>query len=151
MARMKTHARFTAATMVALGVVLGLTTACQRTTEGAVAQTTQPGPPLTSAPTTSSRAPGIPGIPDIQIPNLPLPTRNTDVPEVPAPANAMTMTCEEFTDLDEPTRVAVVREILSQEGNPLGPDGEFVGQILADAACQFLPSAVVADVLLGGG
>lgn len=63
----------------------------------------------------------------------------------------MTMTCEEFSDLDEPTRVAVVREILSQEGNPLGPDGEFVGQILADAACQFLPSAVVADILLGGG
>lgn len=148
---MKTHARCTAATMVALGLALGLATGCQRTTEGSVAQTTQPGPPLTSAPTTISRTPGIPGLPDIQIPNLPLPTRNTNVPEVPAPANAMTMTCEEFTDLDEPTRVAVVREILSQEGNPLGPDGEFVGQILADAACQFLPSAVVADVLLGGG
>ncbi|MDN5569843.1 MAG: hypothetical protein L0G22_01060, partial [Propionibacteriaceae bacterium] len=38
---------------------------------------------------------------------------------------------------------AVVREILAQEGNPLGPDGEFVGQILADAACQFLPTATV--------
>lgn len=148
---MKTHARITAATLVGLGVVLGVTTACQRTTEGAVAQTTQPGPPLTSSPTTTSRSPGIPGIPDIQIPNLPLPTRNTDVPQVPAPANSLTMTCEEFNGLDEPTRVAVVREILSQEGNPLGPDGEFVGQILADAACQFLPSAVVADVLLGGG
>ncbi|CAN3131395.1 DUF732 domain-containing protein [Mycobacterium sp. smrl_JER01] len=146
-----TRVRFTAATMAGLAIVVGLGTACQRTTEGTVAQTTQPGPPLTSAPTTTGRAPGIPGIPDIQIPNLPLPTRNTDVPQVPAPANAMTMTCEEFSDLDEPTRVAVVREILSQEGNPLGPDGEFVGQILADAACQFLPSAVVADILLGGG
>lgn len=144
---MNTHVRFTAAAIVGLAVVLGLTTGCQRTTEGVVAQTTQPGPPL-SSPTTTSRSPGIP---DIQIPNLPLPTRSTNVPEVPAPANALTMTCEEFSGLDEPTRVAVVREILSQEGNPLGPDGEFVGQILADAACQFLPRAVVADVLLGGG
>ena len=43
---MKTHVRVTAATVVGLGVVFGLTTACQRTTEGSVAQTTQPGPPL---------------------------------------------------------------------------------------------------------
>ena len=150
---MKTHVRVAAAAAIGLGVVLGLTTACQRTTEGVVAQTTQPGPPLTSSPTTGSRAPGIPGMPgmpDIQLPNIPLPTRNTDVPEVPAPANALEMTCEEFSELDEATQVAVVREILAQGGNPLGPDGEFVGQILADAACQFLPSATVSEVLMGG-
>ena len=147
---MKTHVRVTAATVVGVGLALGLTTACQQTTEGAVAQTTQPGPPLSSAPTTSGRMPGIPGLPDIQIPNIPLPTRNTDVPVVPAPANSLDMTCKEFATLDEATRVAVVREILSQEGNPLGPDGESVGQILADAACQFIPSATVSEVLLGG-
>ena len=152
---MKTHVRLTSATVVGLGIILGLTTGCQQTTEGTVAQTTEPGPPLTSAPTTS-RAPGIPGmptipgLPEITIPNIPLPTRNTSVPEVPAPANALTMRCGEFSDLDEPTRLAVVREILAQENNPLGPDGEFVGQILADAACQFLPSATVSDVLMGG-
>ncbi len=147
---MKTHVRVTAATVVGLGVVFGLTTACQRTTEGSVAQTTQPGPPLTSEPTTGSRTPSIPGLPDIQIPNIPLPTRNTNVPEVPAPANSLEMDCEEYADLDEATRVAVVREILAQQDNPLGPNGEFVGQILADAACQFLPSATVSEVLLGG-
>ncbi|MDZ4267389.1 MAG: hypothetical protein U1D00_17145 [Mycobacterium sp.] len=147
---MKTHVRVAAAAAIGLGVLLGLTTGCQRTTEGVVAQTTEPGPPLTSSPTTGSRAPGIPGLPDIQLPDIPLPTRNTDVPEVPAPANALEMTCEEFSELDEATRVAVVREILAQEGNPLGPDGEFVGQILADAACQFLPSATVSEVLMGG-
>jgi hypothetical protein len=43
-----------------------------------------------------------------------------------------------------------VRQILAQEGNPLGPDGEFVGQMLADAACQFLPTATVSEVLMGG-
>lgn len=147
---MKTHVRVTAAAIVGLGVVLGVTTACQRTTEGSVAQTTQPGPPLTSEPTTDSSTPSIPGLPDIEIPNIPLPTRNTNVPEVPAPANAQEMTCEEFADLDEATRVAVVRAILAQQDNPLGPDGEFVGQILADAACQFLPSATVSEVLMGG-
>ncbi len=153
MANVKTHVRMTVTALIGLAVVLGLTTACQRTTEGTVAQTTEPGPPLPSAPTTSGRAPNIPGLPDIPgipIPNIPLPTRNTDVPEVPAPPNATSMTCGEYSDLDEETRVAVVRAILAQEDNPLGPDGEFVGQILADAACQFLPSARVSDILMGG-
>ncbi|MCZ0732481.1 hypothetical protein [Mycolicibacterium iranicum] len=148
---MRTHVRVTAA-MIGLAAVLG-TAACTQTTEGVVAQTTEPGPPLPSSddtPTDEPSIPGLPGLPDIEIPNLPLPTRNTDVPEVPAPANSLEMTCDEYNALDEATRVAVVREILSQEGNPLGPDGEFVGQILADAACQFLPSATVSEVLMGG-
>ncbi len=143
--------RVTAA-MIGLAAVLG-TAACTQTTEGVVAQTTEPGPPLPSSddtPTDEPSIPGLPGLPDIEIPNLPLPTRNTDVPEVPAPANSLEMTCDEYNALDEATRVAVVREVLSQEGNPLGPDGEFVGQILADAACQFLPSATVSEVLMGG-
>ncbi len=147
---MRTRVRLTAATMVGLAAVLGATTACQRTTEGTVAQTTEPGPPISSDDPITTDGPSIPGLPGIEIPNLPLPTRNTDVPEVPAPANALDMTCEEYNDLDEATRVAVVRKILAQEGNPLGPDGEFVGQMLADAACQFLPSATVSEVLMGG-
>ncbi|OBI81317.1 hypothetical protein [Mycobacterium sp. E740] len=140
---MKTHVRVAAAVLVLVGV----TTACQRTTEGSVAMTTQPGPPLTSPSATAS--PSIPGLPDIGIPNLPLPTRRTDVPVVPPPPNALTMTCKEFTGLDEPTRVAVIREILKQDKNPLGPNGEGVGQMLVEAACQFLPSATVNEVLLG--
>ncbi|MCH9733760.1 MAG: hypothetical protein K0U78_04300 [Actinomycetia bacterium] len=147
---MKTHVRVTAATVAALGLAVGLATACQRTTEGLVAQTTEPGPPLTSSPTPGNRTPTIPGLPDITLPNIPLPTRNTSIPEVPAPENSLIMRCAEFSDLDEATRLAVVREILAQENNPLGPDGEFVGQILAEAACQFLPSARVSDVLMGG-
>jgi hypothetical protein len=141
-AQMKTHVRVTAAALILVGV----TTACQRTTEGSVAMTTEPGPPLTS-PT----MPSIPGMPSFPIPNLPLPTRNTDLPEVPAPPNALTMTCEEFSGLDEATRLAVIRAILEQENNPLGPNGEGVGQMLAEAACQFLPEATVNEVLLGSG
>ncbi|MCV7223341.1 hypothetical protein [Mycolicibacterium elephantis] len=143
---MKTHVRLTAAALILIGV----TTACQRTTEGTVAQTTEPGPPIT-APTRppSTGLPGLPGLPSI--PQLPLPGRNTDVPQVPPPPNALTMTCKEFNGLDEAKRLAVIREILNQKNNPLGPDGEAIGQILVEAACQFLPSATVNDVLLGGG
>ena len=56
-----------------------------------------------------------------------------------------------YLGLDEASRLAVIREILKQKNNPLGPDGETIGQILVEAACQFLPSATVNDVLLGGG
>ncbi|MCV7238922.1 hypothetical protein A5765_03680 [Mycolicibacterium celeriflavum] len=140
---MRTHVRVAAAMLVFVGV----TTACQRTTEGSVAMTTEPGPPLTSPAPTAM--PSIPGLPDFEIPGLPLPTRDTDVPVVPPPPNAVSMTCEEFNGLDEATQLAVIRAILEQENNPLGPNGEGIGQMLAEAACQFLPSATVSEILLG--
>jgi hypothetical protein len=144
--KMKTYVR--AALTIGVGlIVLGATAACQRTTEGSVAMTTEPGPPVTS--TTRAPSTTMPGLPGIPIPDIPLPTRNTDVPVVPAPPNALSMTCQEFNDLDEATRVAVIREILKQENNPLGPNGEGVGQMLVEAACQFLPDATVNEVLLG--
>jgi len=144
---MKTHLRMAAGALILLGVA----TACGRTTEGTVAMTTEPGPPINSPTRTpSSQLPGLPGLPGIPIPQLPLPTRNTDVPEVPAPPNALTMKCGEFTKLDAATKLAVIREILKQENNPLGPDGESIGQMLVEAACAFLPQATVNEVLLGG-
>jgi hypothetical protein len=142
---MKTYVRATAAALI----LVGLATACQRTTEGSVAMTTEPGPPLTT--TTRTPSTTVPGLPGIPIPELPLPTRDTDLPVVPAPPNALSMTCSEFNDLDEATRLAVIREILEQENNPLGPNGESIGQMLAEAACQFLPDATVNEVLLGSG
>jgi hypothetical protein len=142
---MRTHVWVAGAALL----VAGITAGCERTTPGEVAMTTQPGPPLTSTTRTPSAAvPGLPGIPipDIQIPGLP---SNTDVPVVPPPPNSLTMTCDEFNKLDEATRLAVIREILAQEDNPLGPNGESVGQMLVDAACQFLPHATVSEVLMG--
>jgi hypothetical protein len=137
---MRTHVWVAGAALI----LAGLTAGCERTTPGTVAMTTQPGPPIT-APTTMPGLPGIP-IPDIPIPGFP---RNTDVPVVPAPPNALTMTCSEFNKLDEATRLAVIRAILAQENNPLGPNGESVGQMLVEAACQFLPQATVSEVLMG--
>jgi len=130
-------------------ILAGLTAGCERSTPGTVAMTTQPGPPINSPSTkTPTTVPGLPGIPipDIPIPGFP---RNTDVPVVPAPPNALTMTCTDFNKLDEATRLAVIRAILAQENNPLGPNGESVGQMLAEAACQFLPQASVSEVLMG--
>ena len=143
-AEMRTHVWVAGAALI----LAGLTAGCERTTPGTVAMTTEPGPPITSTTRSPTTVPGLPGIPipDIPIPGFP---RNTDVPVVPAPPNALTMTCSEFNDLDEATRLAVIREILAQENNPLGPDGESVGQMLVEAACQFLPDATVSEVLMG--
>jgi hypothetical protein len=144
---MKTHSRLTAVALV----IIGLTTACTQTTEGSVAMTTQPGPPLTSP--SRSASPSVPGlpnfpnipIPDIQIPGMP----STDLPEVPAPANAKTMTCGEYNDLDDATKLAVIRAIIAGEENPPGPEAEWAALIMADAMCQFMPEAEVNEVVIG--
>jgi hypothetical protein len=153
---MRTHLRVTAAALV----FVGLTAGCSRTTEGSVAMTTEPGPPIsapTRSPSTSDPGfPGIPGLPSIpglpQIPGLPGMPGNTNVPEVPAPANFDTMKCSEFTKLDEATQRAVVKAILEQQGGQQGqgPESEMVASLLASTMCSFLPSAVVKEVVLGG-
>jgi hypothetical protein len=145
-AGMRTHVWVALAALILAGVTAG----CERSTPGTVAMTTQPGPPI-NAPTTRTPQSTVPGLPGIPIPNIPIPgfPRNTDVPVVPAPPNALTMTCSDFNKLDEPTRLAVIRAILAQDNNPLGPNGESVGQMLVEAACQFLPQATVSEVLMG--
>jgi hypothetical protein len=152
---MRTHLRVTAAALV----FVGLATGCSRSTEGTVAMTTEPGPPI-SAPTrtpstTDPGFPGIPGLPSIpglpQIPGFPMPG-NSNVPEVPAPANFDTMKCSEFTKLDEATQRAVIKAILEKEGpqQGQGAEAEMVAAIMASAMCSFLPSTVVKEVVLGG-
>jgi hypothetical protein len=142
---MRTHVLVVGAALI----LAGLTAGCDRTTPGTVAMTTEPGPPITS--TTRAPSTTMPGLPGIPIPDIPFPgfPKNTDVPVVPAPPNALTMTCSEFNKLDEATRLAVIRAILAQENNPLGPNAESVGQILVEAGCQLLPQATVSEVLMG--
>jgi hypothetical protein len=132
---------------VALTLV-GLSTGCERTTSGSVAQTTQPGPPLSSTPTATA-APTLPGLPGITLPNMPgLPgTPTTSVPVVPAPPDALTMKCSEYSDLDAATQRAVVNAILTQGKSPLGTLGPDLATTLANGACQFLPDATVSEVL----
>lgn len=136
-------------------LALGLLTGCARSTEGTVAQTTEPGPPLTSAPTTTGERgipglPQIPGLPEITIPSFPVPGQGSDVPDVPAPPDALTMTCADFNKLDAATKKAVVNAILEGEDSILGPENVDIARSLADAVCQFLPDSTVSEVLLGG-
>lgn len=149
---MRTHLRVAAAALV----FVGLATGCSRTTEGAVAQTTEPGPPIESPNRTPSAQPGFPGIPGLPtipgLPNLPGMPGSTNVPDVPAPANWDTMKCSDFTKLDAAQQKAVIKAILKDSGGQQsqGPEGEMVAGLMATAMCQFLPSAVVKEVVLGG-
>lgn len=115
---------------------LGLA-ACVRTTEGSVAMTTEPGGATstsTSPPTTTSRT-------------------RTSAPEstseVPAPSNATRMKCDEFTKLDQPERLAVVKEIIDQENSPFGALGDEFAESMASTMCQFMPDQTVREVLTG--
>jgi hypothetical protein len=142
---MKTHVRLAAAALILAGLASG----CSRTTEGTVAQTTEPGPITTSPPSSS---PTIPGLPDIELPNLPIPgLPGSDLPDVPAPPNATTMTCEEYADLDEATQKAVVRAILAGEGttDETAEMAEMTAMLLAGAMCQFMPGLTVSEVVSG--
>ncbi len=151
---------FARAVAAALAFV-GLATGCARTTEGSVAMTTEPGPPLASPRTPSTIDPGFPGLPGLpglpnipglpQIPGLPNPS-NSNVPEVPAPANWETMKCSEYTKLDEATQRAVIKAIVEDQGSQQGrgPESEMIAAIMATTMCGFLPSAVVKEVVAGG-
>jgi hypothetical protein len=69
---------------------------------------------------------------------------------VPAPGNALTMTCKEFAGLDDATRKAVVKAILAEETHsPFGVLGVEFAESMATTMCQFLPDSTVREVLMG--
>lgn len=147
---MNTPLRVSAAALICLGVA----TACVRTTEGDVAMTTEPGGPLTTTtrtttrtttPTTTTPRTTTSGSPTTS-PGAP-PTSPTSA--VPAPANALTMKCSEFIELDQATRLAVVKEILANEESSFGVLGEEFAESIANTMCQFMKESTVREVLSG--
>ena len=123
-------------------------TACERTTPGTVAMTTEPGASLSTSPRTTSRPtlptfPGLPGIPGL--PSTPRTSSN-----VPPPSNSLTMKCKEYNGLDADTQLAVVQQIVSQQGSVIGQQNIEIAKTLADAMCQFIPDSTVSQLLLGG-
>lgn len=109
------------ATVAAL-LAAGAVAGCARTVPGTVAMTTEPGF------STSTSTPGGPG-----------------------PAEAQTMTCQEFAALDEDAQAEVIIEILGDLGPAIGDeDGERM-RLAADALCQFMPGNIVLSELLLGG
>jgi hypothetical protein len=112
----------TVAALLAAGAVAG----CARTVPGTVAMTTEPG--FSTSTSTPRSSPGGPG-----------------------PAEAQTMTCQEFAALDEDAQSEVILEILGDLGPVIGDeDGERM-RLAADALCQFMPGNIVLSELLLGG
>jgi hypothetical protein len=77
-------------------------------------------------------------------------TTGTSTKVVPAPPNSLTMTCKEWRDLDDPTQLAVVTEIVNQpdfKGAVTDPDG---ARLVAKGACLLFGDKVVNDVLRTG-
>jgi hypothetical protein len=68
----------------------------------------------------------------------------------PPSADALTITCEEYLDLDAAEQKAIVGEILAQPGSVLLPGNSEATKTLADAVCQFLPKSTVKEILVGG-
>jgi len=130
---MSAHVRTAAAALIAAGLLAG----CSQTTTGTVAMTTEPGPSTTR----SSKPTPTPTSPSSSTPST---------PGAPAPDDALTMTCKEYSGLDEDTQQAVIDEILDQEGSVLGPENAELAKTLADATCGFLPDAVLSEILFGG-
>ena len=128
--------------VVAAMLCLLAATGCDRSVPGTVAMTTQPGPATTRSPTTTSR-------PHTAAPTLPTLT-SSPTSEVPAPSNAMTMTCTEFIGLDDATKKAVVGAILDQDKqSPFGMLGDEFAASIATTMCQFLQDSTVREVLMG--
>jgi hypothetical protein len=97
--------------------------------------TTEPvGPTPSSTTTTTSR---------------PSRTSPSATSEVPAPPGAMTMTCKDYVKLDEPTRLAVVREILNGDNSTFGPLGDEFSETMANTMCDFVPDRTVREILTG--
>jgi hypothetical protein len=113
--------------------------ACEKTTHGSVAMTTEPGGPITTSTTTTTTP-------------RPTPTRtttSTTTSGVPAPANATTMKCGEFTQLGKPQRLAVVKQILQNSKSVFGPLGDDFAESMASTMCQFMTEETVYKVLTG--
>jgi hypothetical protein len=124
--------------IAATAVMCLVLTACVKTTGGSVAMTTEPGAPITtSSPTTTTSRPSGTASP------------STTSSEVPAPSNALTITCSEFVKLDENTRLAVVKEILKDENSAFGPLGDEFSETMANTMCEFMPDRTVREILTG--
>ncbi|WP_245234090.1 hypothetical protein [Mycobacterium sp. PS03-16] len=72
----------------------------------------------------------------------------TTEPGPPVP-DAQTITCAEYIDLDEDAQLAVVGELTGDGGGSLGSQGTVVAKTLADAICEYLPTARLSEILIG--
>ena len=130
-------------------VLTGTVAACSQTVEGTAIMAGSPDSTAdTRVPSTSRRPSTAPSVPTVPRTTSPRSTASP-TPGAPPSGDALTMTCEEYGDLDAAAQDAVVDEILAQDNSVFTPETREVAKSLADAMCQFLPSATVSELLLG--
>ena len=126
-----------------------LTAGCERTTPGTVAMTTQPGPPITSTTRTPTDGAGAAGHPHTGHSDPRVSQEHRRSGGSRAAERADHDNAASSTSSTRPPGWPSSARSWPQENNPLGPNGESVGQMLVEAACQFLPEATVSEVLMG--
>jgi hypothetical protein len=129
------HVRTVTAAVVLIAGIAG----CSHMTTGTATMRPQPDP--------ETRRSIAPTIPRSTIPRSTSPRTSSNVPP---PSNSLTITCKDYLDLDKASKIAVVEEILKQEGSVLDPTTSDISQTLADAVCQYLPNSTVKEILIGG-
>ncbi len=70
-------------------------------------------------------------------------------PSVPAPPNSLTMSCAEFTGLDEATQEAVADAVIAGNRTKINENNYILAASLARMQCKFNPDSTV-NAALGG-
>jgi hypothetical protein len=136
------------AAALALAACLGLA-ACEKTTGGSVAMTTEPGGPITTTTRTTTPRTTTPTTQSTTPTSSTTSTTSTTTSGVPAPAGATTMKCSDYTQLPKPQRLAVVQQILQNNSSVFGPLGADFAETMATTMCQFTTEETVYQVLTG--
>jgi hypothetical protein len=72
----------------------------------------------------------------------------TTEPGPPVP-DAQSVTCKEYTALDEGSQIAIVGELMKGGSGEMERQRTVVAKTLADAICKYLPDARLSEILVG--
>jgi hypothetical protein len=72
----------------------------------------------------------------------------TTEPGPPIP-DATTVTCREYSGLEEDAQLAIIGELMKGTSGGTGEQRTKVAKTLADAICEVLPTAKLSDILVG--
>ncbi len=72
----------------------------------------------------------------------------TTEPGPPVP-DAESVTCKEYTTLDEGAQIAIIGELMDAGSGQRGEQRTVVAKTLADAICKYLPAARLSEILVG--
>jgi hypothetical protein len=67
----------------------------------------------------------------------------------PTPSDAKTMSCGEFAKLDQPARVAAVKELVATKTAHAGPQDAELLEPMAAEMCKSMPDRKVGELVIG--